>query len=96
MGSVEVDEAKPVSSKGKGYGSKMLSVAKQPKKDRHKKRPLQLRLHELLRQQLEALVERNASNLTGEITIAIRERLERANLWPPPPRDDQASTEGGS
>lgn len=63
----------------------MLGVAEERrKKDRHKRRPMQLRLHDLLRQQLEELVERNASNMTTEISIAIRERLERADLWPPP------------
>ncbi len=54
-----------------------------PKPDRHKKKPFQLRLHHLLRQQLELLAERNASDMTQEISTAIRERLERANLWPP-------------
>lgn len=52
--------------------------------NRHKKKPLQMRLHDQLRAQLEILVERNASTLTAEITAAIRERLERADLWPPP------------
>jgi hypothetical protein len=69
----------------------MLTVADERKKDRHKKKPLQLRLHQLIRQQLEALAERNASNLTAEITIAIRERLERASLWPPPPAEEPIS-----
>ena len=47
------------------------------------KKPITLRLHKLLRQQLELLVDQNASTLTSEISIALRERLERANLWPP-------------
>ena len=64
---------------------RMPSMTDQPKKDRHKKKPLQLRLHPLLRQQLEVLAQRNASTLTEEISIAIRERLEEAKLWPPPP-----------
>src|SRR5262245_21813138 len=71
-------------SRGRGLESTMLTVAEERNKDRHKKKPLQLRLHQLIRQQLEALAERNASNLTAEVTIAIRERLERAGLWPPP------------
>jgi hypothetical protein len=54
-------------------------------KDRHKRKSFQLRLHDLLRVQLEKLAERNASSLTTEASIAIRERLERAGLWPPPP-----------
>jgi hypothetical protein len=53
--------------------------------DRHVRKPMHLRLHPLLRQQLELLSARNASNLTTEISQAIRERLERAGLWPPTP-----------
>jgi hypothetical protein len=56
-----------------------------PTPDRHKKKPFQLRLHRLLRQQLELLAERNVSDLTSEISIAVRERLERNGLWPPQP-----------
>jgi hypothetical protein len=62
----------------------MPIMTDKPKKDRHIKKPLQLRLHALLRQQLEKLAERNASTMTAEITIAVRERLEAAGLWPPP------------
>jgi hypothetical protein len=46
---------------------------------------LMLRLHPRLRAQLERLCELNASNVSDEIRIAIRERLERHNLWPSPP-----------
>lgn len=53
-------------------------------KDRHKKKPFQLRLPAPIRAQLELLTEINASHMTQEITIAIRERLERFHLWPPP------------
>ena len=56
-----------------------------PKPDGPKRIPMQLRLHPLLRQQLEKLVELNASDLTAELSIALRERLERFNLWPPKP-----------
>ncbi len=56
------------------------------KQDRHKAKSLQLRIHPLLRRQLEALVERNVSTLTAEITIALRAHLEAAGLWPPPSR----------
>ncbi len=45
--------------------------------------PVQTYLHPLLRQQLEELVKRNASDMSEEVRIAIRERLERAGLWPP-------------
>lgn len=33
---------------------------------------------------LQALVGRNGSDLPEEVNIAVRERLERAGLWPPP------------
>lgn len=56
----------------------------EPSTDRHKKKPFQMRLHPLLRQQLEILAATNASDMTAEISIAVRERLERAGLWPPP------------
>lgn len=56
----------------------------EPKRDRHKTKAMQVRLHPLLRQQLERLAERNASTLTTEIATAIRERLTREGLWPPP------------
>lgn len=59
----------------------MLVMAK---KDRHLKQQMQLRIHSLLRKQLELLKERHASTLSQEITIAIRERLEKFGLWPPP------------
>ncbi len=51
--------------------------------DRPKRKPVQLRLHHLIHQQLKALAELNASDMTTEISIAVRERLERHNLWPP-------------
>jgi hypothetical protein len=57
----------------------MIVMTKQPK------RPFQIRLRDDLRRQLELLADRNATDLTEEVTAAIRERLERAGLWPPPP-----------
>jgi hypothetical protein len=60
------------------------------KNDRHRQQPFQLRLHRLLRQALADLAERNASDMTEEIRIAIRERLERAGMWPPPPKGGAA------
>lgn len=68
----------------------MHSMAKKqgadaPKPDRHKKKPFQLRLHPLLRQQLEKLAEANASDMTAEIVIAIRKHLTDSKLWPPQP-----------
>lgn len=52
------------------------------KKDRHKKQGFQMRLHPLLRQQLDKLVSQNATSISEEVRAAIRERLERMNLWP--------------
>jgi predicted transcriptional regulator len=59
-------------------------------KDRHKKAPFQLRLHRDIRRQLEALAMRNRTDMTEEITRAVRERLEREGLWP------LTSEEGGA
>lgn len=64
-----------------------MSKKKPTSEPGRKKLQTQLRLHPILREQLEKLVEVNATNLTTEITIAIRERLERHGLWPVP-RDD--------
>lgn len=75
-----------LASSGREGSRIMLLMADKKPTDRHKKKPLQMRLHDQLRAQLELLVERNASNLTAEITIAIRERLTREGLWPPPPK----------
>lgn len=61
----------------------MAKERKQPASDRHKKKPFSLRLHPLLRQQLDKLVDQNASDLTEEISVAIRERLRQHGLWPP-------------
>lgn len=33
---------------------------------------------------LQALVDRNGSDIPEEVNVAIRERLERAGFWPPP------------
>lgn len=59
-------------------------AAEDRKKDRHKGKPLQLRLHHSLRQQLDVLTGRNATTLTTEISRAIRELLKAEGLWPPP------------
>lgn len=65
----------------------MAVMAKEKPTDRHKHPVTGIRLHRLIRQQLELLVERNASGITQEITIAIRERLQREGLWPPKPEE---------
>lgn len=62
----------------------MRIMAARKKKDRHKTKPFTLRLNERIRTQLEALADQNATTITMEIAIAIRERLERNGKWPPP------------
>lgn len=62
--------------------------------DRHKKKQTQLRLHPVIRRQLEILVEQRVSDLTEEITEAIRKHLRDHNLWPPPkpePREEDSA-----
>lgn len=59
-----------------------------PKSDRHKTTPFTLRINDRLRAQLEKLAENNVTTFTTEVTIAIRERLERNNMWPPPDESD--------
>ena len=61
-----------------------MAIMTEPKRDRHKRKGMQLRLHPLMRQQLDLLVERNVSTLSAEIIAAIREKLAREGLWPPP------------
>ncbi len=71
----------------------MLLMAKSGRKaDRHKKTAFTLRLEDRLRDRLEILADRNATDITTEIVIAIRERLERSGLWPPPPPPPEPPT----
>jgi len=60
--------------------------------DRHKKKQTQVRLHPVIRRQLEILVEERASDMTEEITEAIRKHLRDHNLWPPPKPEAQEPT----
>lgn len=62
---------------------KIRYMARPKKPDAHKAKQINVRLHQSLRKQLDKLVEANASDLTEEVRIAIRERLEKAGLWPP-------------
>ncbi len=57
------------------------------KKDRHRGKALQLRIHPLLRQQLEAYCDSEAITLTSGITMAVREFLRQHKFWPPPTAD---------
>lgn len=67
----------------------MIDMAKRKPKpdarrgDRHKKVQTQLRLHPLMRHQLDELVGRRLSTLAEEITEAVREHLKKHDLWPP-------------
>jgi hypothetical protein len=63
----------------------LMGRKKTPGGEINKRKPTQLRLHNLLREQLEKLVDRNVSDLSTEIATAIRERLEKFDLWPPKP-----------
>lgn len=69
-------------------GFTMTRMAKKRKGDRHLAKPFMIRMHPVLRKQLELLVEMNVtSTMTHEIVEAIKERLRVAGLWPPPPED---------
>ncbi len=62
----------------------VLMADKKPKSDRHKRPGFSLRLHAHLLQQLDLLVEQNATNRTTEISRALRELLVREGFWPIP------------
>jgi hypothetical protein len=51
---------------------------------KNKQKAFQLRLNPVLREQAQKLADRNASDLSDEIRRALREYLERNQLWPPP------------
>ena len=59
-------------------------MVKPKKNDRHKVRQTLVRLPEPLREQLLKLTRENASKITEEVKIAVREHLRRKGLWPPP------------
>ncbi len=54
-------------------------------RDRHRYKPFMVRLDPRIRAQLRLLAERNASDESTEVRIAIRQYLEAAGMWPPPP-----------
>lgn len=63
-------------------GLTMLGMAKKP--DRHVAKPFPVRLHPVIRTQLEKLVEQNVgTTITAEIVAAIRKHLADNGLWPP-------------
>jgi len=54
------------------------------KPDLHHDSAFALRMHPLMRFGLDLLAEKRVSDVTSEIKEAIRERLEKHNLWPIP------------
>ncbi len=69
----------------KGYAMQNASMAR-PKKhntDRHKPSRM-TRIRGRLADQLQKLVDRNETDFTSEVNRAVRELLEREQLWPPP------------
>jgi hypothetical protein len=55
---------------------------KEPPKDRHANKALPLRMHPLMRKQLDKLALKNATKATEEARRAIRLLLESEGLWP--------------
>jgi hypothetical protein len=72
----------------------MACMAKNRPGNRHKKVQTQIRMHPVMREQLDKLVERNLSDLTAEITEAIRKHLRENELWPPTPSPDSSKSAG--
>jgi hypothetical protein len=66
---------------------RMLLMPRRKKSDtdRHLTRTTTLRFRPELREALEELSDRNATNLNDEIRRAVREYLQREGLWPRPP-----------
>lgn len=60
----------------------MGQMAKKKKEDLTQ--PFQLRLHPLIRKQLETLAKRNVSSLSSEVVTAIKKHLADNGLWPLP------------
>jgi hypothetical protein len=65
----------------------MAKRRKKPDGDRHIHPPVNMRLHDSMRKQLDKLVELNASTLSEEIRNAIRAHLQKNGLWPTSPGD---------
>jgi predicted DNA-binding protein len=57
-------------------------MAKKANGDRHKTKMFPIRMHPVLRTQLEKLAERKLTTLTAEVVEAIRRHLEANGLWP--------------
>ena len=61
-------------------------MTKKKSSDRHATKMFPIRMHPVIRQQLEVLAERRLSTLTAEIVEAIRRHLEANGLWPVAPK----------
>lgn len=72
--------------------AKKNTKARTPDDDKDDDDPAQVKislwLHAALLEQLRKLKSRNASKLSTEVQIAIRERLEKFSLWPPPTKGE--------
>lgn len=62
----------------------MLYMGKKKKSDRHVMKGRLLRMKESVWDALEQLAELLGSDVTHEIRTAVRERLQRHELWPKP------------
>lgn len=56
---------------------------KKPSADRHKKSTM-VRIRQRLANQAEQLAEKLESDVTQVVNDALREKLEREGMWPPP------------
>jgi hypothetical protein len=61
----------------------MVMMADKKKPDRHKPSRI-TRVPDSMAKQLAYLCKRHESKLVDEVKVAVREYLERHNLWPPP------------
>lgn len=64
------------------HNCQMRKQNKPKQNDRHKPRRM-VGIKESLAEQLDKLVERNASGFTTEVNRAVRELLAREGFWPP-------------
>jgi hypothetical protein len=67
-----------------------LATMSKPQSDRHKPGSKMARIKARLVQQAELLGERLEHDFTQIVNDAVREKLERAGLWPPPDEERPA------
>ena len=61
-----------------------MHIMAKKKSDAHTQKQFQIRLHPLIRKQLDILIRRNVSTFSEEIRTALKKHLTDAGLWPPP------------